>query len=1269
MIDVTPDDIARLNDEQLRALVGRLCEAEMRHHGFSPSAVTWGGNQNAADGGLDVRVALPSDAGIKGFVPRAATGFQVKKPDMPANVILKEMRPRGVIRPVIAELARESGAYIIVSSGCSASDSMLNDRLNAMRKAVDDVAERDRLLLKFYDRCQLATWVRHHPGLILWVREAIDSGMTGWHPHGAWAYAPEGESAEYLLDEQVRITPGNKDSSNHGMSALEAIERIRGILSQPKHLVRLVGLSGVGKTRLVQALFDDRIGKQSLDPAMALYTNMADSPDPLPIHLASNLIATRTPAILIIDNCPPDLHQRLGERCRSADSSLSVITVEYDIRDDDPEGTEFFELKPSSNELIKHLIAQRFLEISQVDTNTIAEFSGGNARVAIALASGVGHNETITGLSDNELFRRLFQQTHQPDDQLLEIAQACSLVYSFDGENLSDGGQEELAALGALVGKTARDVFRGVAKLSQRDLVQKRGVWRAILPHAIANRLAATALQEIPREAIIAQLVNGGSERLLRSFSRRLGYLHDSQEARAIVESWLEPGGLLHEVENLGAPGKSMLINIAPVSPAAMLSALERAMDRAEVIQDCSRLEDYAELIRKLAYDAANFERCILLLARLAEADTGHSQREQAEKALLSLFQVWLSGTHATIEQRIQVSRALIESDRHGWQRMGQNALRTLLEARPVASHYDFDFGARSRDYGYWPSSRAETKHWFQAGLNYAMDLACSSDPNGPAARLALADHLRCLWSQEGLYEELEQVCRAVGQRQFWREGWIAVKQTIYYDTNRLSRGVLSRLNALEELLRPKDLAERVRAIALNDRLRGMELSDVPYGDPHQTEHYLLADSTAETLGRDVAIDETTFNVLLTELVTSGGRRLKYFGRGLANGFNSPRLAWNLLVAQWTATPEKSRYYEVLCGFLDGLQERDVDLVHAILDDAANDAKLKAVLPILQSAVSLDARGVGRLMESLRSGNSPIWSYRNISLWRTTDVLAPEDVRRLLLEIASKPDGSAIAVYMLHMRVAMDESEKQKTTEEIIGAGQVILYEWEFTRTNANLDYELGELAKTCLVGSRGRRIAEDIAKRLKAAVMAYRVASYEYQLFIAELVTVQPIALLNGFFGDGGAGWEQIVWKLHSVSQHQKNPLEEIPMAKLLSWCAKKPALHYPIAASVIQPFHRTQQSEPSRWTKLALRLIDKAPDRNAVLTQFMGKIMLQHRSGSRVEILTSNAQLIDDLMSHPDESVRAFLIKEKAWFDKELKAARDWETKNARDSDQRFE
>ena len=520
----------------VRSLVGRLCEAQLRSLGLPTSAVTWGGDQDAPDDGIDVRVALPATTPIQGFVPRPATGFQVKKPDMPRNKILAEMRPSGNIRPIIQELADQSGAYIIVSSSGSTSDSALRSRRKAMAEAVRDVRHADSLALDFYDRTRLAAWVRDHPGLIPWVRERIGKSIHGWRSYGAWAYPHEGVDGEYLIDEAARIHTGRQEDSE-GLTALEGMKRMRELLRNSGNSVRLVGLSGVGKTRLVQALFDGRIDGECLDSSLALYTNMADDPNPQPVGFASDLLAARTRAILVVDNCPPDLHRRMSEVCRSQGSAISVVTVEYDIREDAPEGTEVFELRPSSVELVEKLIKCRFAGVSSIDARAVAEFSGGNARVAIALASTIGKGDTIAGLRDEDLFKRLFQQRHEHDNSLLMAAQVCSLVYSFQGEDIT-GRDAELPNLGALIGKSGQEVFRHVAELRRRDLVQQRGVWRAVLPHAIANRLAALALQNIPFGAIEAKLVNGAPERLLRSFSRRLGYLHASQEALGIVEQW-----------------------------------------------------------------------------------------------------------------------------------------------------------------------------------------------------------------------------------------------------------------------------------------------------------------------------------------------------------------------------------------------------------------------------------------------------------------------------------------------------------------------------------------------------------------------------------------------------------------------------------------------------------------------------------------------------------------------------------------------------------
>src|ERR1700738_2612351 len=116
LLDISGNDVAELGDGDLRSLVARLCEAEMRRQDFPTSAITAGGQQEAKDGGVDVRVALPASTVINGYVPRPATGFQVKKSDMPPKAIGKEMRPKGKVRPILRELATEGGAYIIVSS-------------------------------------------------------------------------------------------------------------------------------------------------------------------------------------------------------------------------------------------------------------------------------------------------------------------------------------------------------------------------------------------------------------------------------------------------------------------------------------------------------------------------------------------------------------------------------------------------------------------------------------------------------------------------------------------------------------------------------------------------------------------------------------------------------------------------------------------------------------------------------------------------------------------------------------------------------------------------------------------------------------------------------------------------------------------------------------------------------------------------------------------------------------------------------------------------
>src|SRR5439155_9262995 len=127
-----------------------------------------------------------------------------------------------------------------------------------------------------------------------------------------------------------------------------------------------------------------------------------------------------------------------------------------------------FELSPSSEYLAEQLIRRRFPELSPTDARTAAEFSGGNARTAIALAATVDRHNSLSGLVDRALFERLFHQRQVHDRGLLRAAQACALVYSFQGETLT-GDDAELPRLATLAGIDAAALFAFVSELHRRD--------------------------------------------------------------------------------------------------------------------------------------------------------------------------------------------------------------------------------------------------------------------------------------------------------------------------------------------------------------------------------------------------------------------------------------------------------------------------------------------------------------------------------------------------------------------------------------------------------------------------------------------------------------------------------------------------------------------------------------------------------------------------------------------------------------------------------
>ena len=182
---------------------------------------------------------------------------------------------------------------------------------------------------------------------------------------------------------------------------------------------------------------------------------------------------------------------------------------------------------------------------------------------------------------------------------------------------------------------------------------------------------------------------------------------------------------------------------------------------------------------------------------------------------------------------------------------LGLNALRAMLEAWHFSSGAKFEFGSRSRDYGYWPRTKAEVPGWYAAVLKVAEKYAVGKDPIAAQVRTIIGRKFRGLWTKAGMYDDLDRVCHAIRNAGFWREGWIAVKDTLRFDAKVMSAKAKTRLEALEKLLRPADLVQTVRSLVLARVGGELELDDFDIDDDNAAAAGLQRrDAIAVALGK-----------------------------------------------------------------------------------------------------------------------------------------------------------------------------------------------------------------------------------------------------------------------------------------------------------------------------------------------------------------------------------------------------------------------------------
>ncbi|MFC5439007.1 hypothetical protein ACFPK0_03140 [Rhodanobacter ginsenosidimutans] len=1270
--ELEASDISSLNDGDLRNLVARLCEAELIQQGIQSSCVTWGGAQEAADGGLDVNVKSNFEIPNPNFVPRANTGFQVKKHSMGKSACRNEMQEGGKPKAAIENLASQKGAYIIVSGKDDCSDKMLSERLGGMKKAVAALQGNDDLHLDFYGRDRLSAWLRRHPSVALWMRLRLGKPLAGWMPYGRWAATPLDQDDEFLADDHPCVIDANS-SSKDPRPVSDGIKLARDRLREPGSTVRITGLSGVGKTRFAQALFEDKVGLEALPASDVIYADLGTDLSPTASELVTYLIANGLASYLILDNCPPDVHRGLQKRVAASGAKLRLLTIEYDISEDKPEETQVIHLEPNSEEAVSKLVQKRAPDLGPISANRIAEFAGGNARLALALASRVQADETLSNFSDEDLFRRLFAQRKGESPELLRGAEALALVYSFNVSRTER--DDELSVLGAIAGLTRQALHRDQAELLRRQLAQQRGNWRAILPHALANRLAKRALQNIPAEDINAELFNNDNLRLFQSCAHRLGYLHDCTQARELALTWVRPGAPLGNIAACNDKYLVVLDHVAPVFPDVVLRAIEQAsIEPGFASRANGNFTRFVWLLCHLAYDDETFDSATEILLKFAETEKAGENNNSIVRQMRQLFSLHLSGTEATPKRRQAFVRKLLDSGDPRHREIAGELLRSAFESHHWTSFGTLHFGARKRGPGWCPKTRGEEIDWYVGYIQLLQPSMKSPQPKSRDwAKSMLADHFRSLWTFAGCFDALEQIIRDHRHDGNWPEMWISIKKTLHFDGPRHAPELLARLESLEKLTAPSDMFSEIEAYALVDAWDHIELR----GEEFQERTNEIYEKVFK-LGELAASELGYLDRLGAKLWETSVQSLSWFGRGLAAGAADKLSMFDHLVDSFRRHQSERVNIFLLDGFIRGVHDSDPPQARQILEHALGVPELKSYAIGLLAIVPVIHWVSERLLDLAMDGELEAWRFEQLGYGRIHEAISDGELAAILTKINALNRGYLSTIKILSMRLfGMEDHEYTPSDELLTVAREAVRRLLSVHRAESNQVHlhQIGRVLEEAFSPSAPESEIREIIDLLCKGVQAYSLYAFELTDIITLLVKRYPELFLGVVF-DGSEKEHLCAASLfkHRVGREEPT-LNDAPLNRVMAWCGDDQDRIVKVAKAMeaYRPSDPGDASDdnPRRivLSEHIKSLLEAATDKLAIVEIIFKDIHPSSWSGSLAAILDSRSKAFAELLNERDPNVQDFVRIKLSQLEQEIRREREREASEHNEREQRFE
>jgi transcriptional regulator with XRE-family HTH domain len=1000
--EVTGKHIAALSPRRFVLLVRRLLNGEALSSDLPMDGIHVAANITAPDGGEDARIEWKDGPVRTRFLPNQLTQFQLKAgPITPAEAAADVLTVGGQVQPMVRDALEKGGTYVMMCAH-SYENKLIEARTGSIRKSLARAGinvEPDRI--QFRDADQIAAWVNVLPSVAAWVLEQTQPGLVG--PFKDWSHwAGRFDRSPWVPDPRLP----------------EFRSKLRDLVVRPGSVARVVGLSGVGKSRLVHEALGPTEEEDAAPRLSDLVLYAAESEvGPIAIKKAvQSLVDSGFLTILVVDRCPAESHQDLAGMVKRPGSRVSLITIDHEIPRQGTLGEETLLVELASDAVVEGMIKQMAPDLPREDHRRLVKFARGFPQMANLVGQAWLKDSSIATASDDELFDRIILGRKPSDEQLLKDAGMLVGAFRLLGikDNLKD--LDHVAPFSR--GRSPQDLRAALDELQQRGVVQQHGRLVSLQPKPLAMALAERQWRHWGQERWDEILAGTLPDRLRERAADQLAMLNDRPIAMEVARHAARLNGPFASFDALSRGGNAGVVTaLAEIDAEAVVRLLERIMepltpeDLKNVTGDLRR--NLVRALEKIAFLEETFERGALIMLDLAASENEHWSNN-ATGQFKALFPVFLSSTVASAGPRLRLFDDLLRENNPQRMPIVIDALLEACSAHPSVRLVGPEIhGSRPALVPWQPKLWKDAWEYVIACMDRVAELALRADACGAQARAGMAAHFRSLISG-GLLDHVERwVTKVRAVYPYWPQALNALGDVLQYDRDGLKPGEEARVRRLLEALSPKDLASRVRFV----------VTEMPWDFPVDEELSFEERGrrqveAVEEVARELLAHPAELRELLPKLATGEQRMAVQLGIAIAKFAERP-LDWEKPIRHaFAGAADGTRNLGVLAGYYTGLVAREPSAVEVFKNQAIRSSVFGVVLPFICLQTGITPSDVMLVCDGLKSGTIPVhsmnsWSYGGVFAKLDTVVVTP------LFDQLFAMDGDAypIAINIMGMYV------------------------------------------------------------------------------------------------------------------------------------------------------------------------------------------------------------------------------------------------------------